>query len=105
MSVAKMPLPGERNGLVSTESWMARLDAERKEHDAQRRELQARNTELVEQRRALAQKLDEARANLLHAEKIVNALQKDPQRDCYTLSRLWVLAQDPLTRRYFETLL
>ena len=88
--------------LLTAAFWKKRLDEANAEHDAQRREFQTRNTELVEQRRAIAVELDEARANLLHSEKIVKALQKDPQRDCYTLSRLWLLAQDPLVRRYFE---
>lgn len=74
-----------------TEDWKKRIKDLEAMHDAQRKDLE--------------EKLDEARANLLHAEKIVKALQPDPARDCYTLSRLWLLAQNPLVLRYFETVL
>lgn len=92
---AKMPLPGERNGLVTTESWMARLDAERAEHDAQRRDLQRRNTELVEQRRAVE-------AKLAQAETILRGLAKAPSIDGYFISKVWLLAQAKEVQEYFE---
>ena len=88
-----------------TEDWKKRIKDLEAMHDAQRRDLQARNTELVEQRRKLTLELDEARAKLLYAERIVAALAPDPSKDGYFLPRVWVLATDPLTRRYFETVL
>lgn len=88
--------------LVPPETWKARLEAERAEHDAQRRDLQARNTELVEQRRAIAQRLDEALARLHAAEKVILALAPDPQRDGYFLPRIWALAQEPQVRTLLD---
>jgi hypothetical protein len=85
---AKLPLPGERNGLVSTESWMARLEQERAEHDAQRRDLQARNTELVEACR--------------YSMRIVKALQPAATMDGYFLSRVWLLSQEKELQAFFD---
>lgn len=78
-----------------TEDWKRRIKELEEMHDAQRRDLQARNTELVEQRRAVE-------AKLALAERIVKGLQRDTTRDGYFVPTLWLLAQPPEVRAYFE---